>query len=101
MRLSTLGIGNNDTKETPNRSAVCIKIRNCEQNADLSAIRGESRGNTMGNTKMECTAMMLNADKAAVDKIEKDLSNKLTKAAQKSEQQPEQEKTAPKKSKAH
>lgn len=55
----------------------------------------------MGNTKMECTVIMLNAEKAAVDKIEKDLSNKLTKAAQKSEQQPEQEKTAPKKSKVH
>lgn len=47
------------------------------------------------------TLSIKNTDKAMVDKIEKDLSNKLTKAAQKSEQQPEQKKTAPKKKQAH
>lgn len=47
------------------------------------------------------TLSIKNADKAAVDKIEKSLSDKLTKDAQKTEQQPEQQKTAPKKSKAH
>lgn len=47
------------------------------------------------------TLSIKNADKTAVDKIEKDLSNKLTIAAQKSEQQPEQKKTAPKKKQAH
>lgn len=39
------------------------------------------------------------ADKAAVDKIEKDLSAKLT--AQKNQQQPEQQKTAPSKKQKH
>lgn len=47
------------------------------------------------------TLSIKNADKATVDKIEKDLSNRLTKAAQKSEQQPEQKKTASKKKQAH
>lgn len=47
------------------------------------------------------TLSVKKADKAAVDKIEKDLSGKLTKDAQKSEQQPEQKKTAPQKKQAH
>lgn len=47
------------------------------------------------------TLSIKNADKAAVDKIEKDLSNKLTKDAQKSEQQPKQKNTAPKNKQAH
>lgn len=47
------------------------------------------------------TLSIKNADKATVDKIEKDLSNKLTEAAQKSEQQSEQKKTASKKKQTH